>query len=365
MLEFQLNRSAITVGHLESSGFENLLIEQYATSRKVIIVDENTHDTCLEYLITTFSTLEDAEVMLLPAGEENKVMEVCFQVWQALSEYGISRKDLIINLGGGVVTDMGGFLASVFKRGVDFVHIPTSLLGMVDASIGGKTGIDLGPHKNQLGTFTDPVAVFIDPRFLHSLPTEELINGYAEMLKHALIADAAHFVILRNLRPELLPEYDELTTLIAHSVRLKSEIVASDPTEHGLRKLLNFGHTIGHGVEGYFLENEMPVAHGHAVALGILAEAYLSFNAGGLSTEELGQIVGVIVGNFSPLSFSDEAKKRIVALMYHDKKNHDQRIYGVLLQGIGSALWDQEFTEESILGALAFVEECFRAAAEL
>jgi len=349
------------VGNLENTAFQELITTTYENSRKVIIVDENTHDCCLEYVITAFASLEEAEVMLLPAGEENKVMEVCFQVWQALSEYGISRKDLIINLGGGMVTDMGGFMASVFKRGVDFVHIPTSLLGMVDASIGGKTGIDMGPYKNQLGTFADPKAIFIDPRFLHSLPSEEIVNGFAEMMKHALIADADHWIVLQEIRPELLLEQDNLIELIAHSVRIKSEIVEKDPTEKGPRKLLNFGHTIGHGIEGYFLENEAPIAHGHAVALGILTESYLSFKAGGLTSEELSRIISAVVTNFAAVNIDEIARKRILELMYNDKKNSGNRILGVLLQGIGSAVWDQEYQEMDVLEALMFLEDCYQA----
>ena len=361
MLEFQLNNSSISVGNLENTAFQELITTTYENSRKVIIVDENTHDCCLEYVITAFASLEEAEVMLLPAGEENKVMEVCFQVWQALSEYGISRKDLIINLGGGMVTDMGGFMASVFKRGVDFIHIPTSLLGMVDASIGGKTGIDMGPYKNQLGTFADPKAIFIDPRFLHSLPSEEIINGFAEMMKHALIADAEHWTILQEIRPELLLEQDDLIELIANSVRIKSEIVEKDPIEKGPRKLLNFGHTIGHGIEGYFLENEAPIAHGHAVALGILTESYLSFKAGGLTSEELSRIISAVVTNFAAVNIDEIARKRILELMYNDKKNSGNRILGVLLQGIGSAVWDQEYQEMDVLEALMFLEDCYQA----
>ncbi len=360
MLEFQLNNSPIAIGHLENTAFQQLITTTYKNTRKVIIVDENTHDCCLEYVITSFASLEDAEVMLLPAGEENKVMEVCFQVWQALSEYGISRKDLIINLGGGMVTDMGGFIASVFKRGVDFIHIPTSLLGMVDASIGGKTGIDVGPYKNQLGTFADPRAIFIDPRFLFSLPSEEIVNGFAEMMKHALIADAEHWKLLRNIRPDLLLEQDNLTELIAHSVRIKSEIVEKDPTEKGLRKLLNFGHTIGHGIEGFYLESESPIAHGHAVALGILSESYLSFKAGGLTSEELSGIIPMVVTNYPALHSDEGSRKRMLELMYNDKKNSGNRILGVLLNGLGAAVLDQEFKESDILEALMFVEDCYQ-----
>ncbi len=179
----------IEIGSLETSGFTNFIQQRYSDSKIVIMVDENTNDNCLEYLITTFDFLAEAEVMLLPSGEENKVMEVCFQVWEALSDYGIGRRDLVINLGGGVVTDMGGFIASVYKRGVDFIQIPTTLLAMIDASIGGKTGIDLGMYKNQLGVFMNPKAIFIDKIFLETLEPKEVVNGFAEALKHALIKD--------------------------------------------------------------------------------------------------------------------------------------------------------------------------------
>jgi 3-dehydroquinate synthase len=171
----------IEIGDITQSSLETYIAKYYQQSKVVIIVDENTHDCCLEYLLTSFDFLKEAEVVLLPAGEENKVMEVCFQVWEALTEYGIGRNDLILNLGGGVVTDMGGFIASIYKRGIDFIHIPTSLLGMVDASIGGKTGIDLGVYKNQLGVFNQPKAIFIDPIFLATLSDNEKRNGYAEM----------------------------------------------------------------------------------------------------------------------------------------------------------------------------------------
>ena len=179
----------IEIGSLETSGFTNFIQQRYSDSKIVIMVDENTNDNCLEYLITTFDFLAEAEVMLLPSGEENKVMEVCFQVWEALSDYGIGRRDLVINLGGGVVTDMGGFIASVYKRGVDFIQIPTTLLSQVDASVGGKLGIDFQGFKNHLGVFTLPNAVLIDPVFLETLSEREKRSGFAEILKHCLIHD--------------------------------------------------------------------------------------------------------------------------------------------------------------------------------
>lgn len=239
----------IEIETLVNSQFPKLL-DAYDKQKIIIVVDENTHDCCLDYLITYFPKLENAEIMLLPVGEENKVLEICYQVWTALLEYKVGRSDLIINLGGGMVTDIGGFIASVYKRGISFVHIPTTLLGMVDASIGGKTGVDLENVKNVIGSFAQPKAIFIDTAFLETLPGEEIFNGYAEMLKHALILDAKYWDEIKHIQKET-----DLVThaLISHAVQLKLSIVSKDPNETGERKLLNFGHTIGHALESFFL----------------------------------------------------------------------------------------------------------------
>lgn len=333
----------IEFGALQKSSFQQLL-NRYSSAKKVIVVDENTHDNCLEFLITAFEDLTDAEVLLLPAGEENKVMEVCFQVWEALSEYEISRKDLVINLGGGLVTDMGGFIASIYKRGVAFVNIPTSLLGMVDAAVGGKTGIDLGPFKNQLGTFTFPIATYVDTGFLQTLPEEEIWNGYAEMIKHALIKDTNLWKYLKEVNSsEDLQQFE----LIKKSTEIKLSIVESDPVEKGERKLLNFGHTIGHALEGFFLQNEEPIAHGHAVAIGILLESRLSYQLGHLSISELREIE-LVVSNYQQISFEVDDIPSIIQIMKNDKKNADGKIFGVLIEKIGECKYDFAFEEEEI-----------------
>lgn len=336
---------SIEIGPLTESSFQDLLSNKYAHSRKVIMVDENTHDNCLEFLLTAFDDLTDAEVILLPAGEENKVMEVCFQVWNALSDYGIGRNDLIINLGGGVVTDMGGFIAAVYKRGVDMVNIPTSLLGMVDASIGGKTGIDLGSFKNQLGVFKDPEAIFIDPSFLHTLPENEAWNGFAEILKHALIADSSLWAKIKNYR-----SIDEVYTsdLIEAGISIKLKTVLNDPFEKGERKLLNFGHTIGHAIEGCMLETESPVSHGHAVAIGILLECKLSANRGVLSQMEFAQIEETIKALYVPIELDEEQKEIVLELMKNDKKNSEGKIKGILIHSIGHCTFDEVFEVEEM-----------------
>lgn len=347
--------SRLEFGGIERSSFVSILKKEYANSKKVIIVDENTHDYCLEYLITTFEELKEAEIMLLPAGENNKVMEVCFQVWNALTEYEIGRKDLVINLGGGVVTDMGGFIAAIYKRGVDFIHIPTSLLGMIDASIGGKTGIDLGVYKNQLGVFAEPKKVFIDPVFLETLPPNELWNGYAEILKHALITDRTYWDKLRKVNSE--EELKDLE-LIEKAARIKEEIVLLDPTENGERKLLNFGHTIGHAIEGFLLEREEMIAHGHAIAIGMLMESRLSNQIGVLSDDDLGEIHQVL-SQFPLVSLSEEDIDQLIAIMRNDKKNREGMIKGVLIIEIGKCDYDFTYDEKvlrSVLNSLVNFE---------
>lgn len=351
--QIQATEYTIEVGPLVDSSFANLLADAYANSKKVILVDENTHDECLEYLLTSFDGLEEAEVMLLLAGEENKVMEVCFQVWEALSEYGVGRRDLIINLGGGVVTDMGGFIASIYKRGVDFIHIPTSLLGMVDASIGGKTGIDMGMYKNQLGVFSNPIRVFVDLGFLHSLPSQELINGYAEMIKHGLIADEIHWNNIKNVNPLK----DELmVSWIVESIEIKNKLVLADPLEKNVRKKLNFGHTFGHAFEGMALTWENSIPHGYAVALGMLAEAYISKERQLLTVESFEEIKSTICSRFEILNFSKEIVSPLFELMKNDKKNFDQKVKCVLLSGIGTSEIDQEITKEDVLKVIQYFD---------
>lgn len=358
MKQFQIEENSIEISRLEESSLRDLLTVRYANSRKIIMVDENTHDNCLDYLLTTFTELEKAEVMLLPAGEENKVLEVCFQVWEAMSEYGIVRSDLIINLGGGVVTDMGGFIASVFKRGIDFIHIPTSLLGMVDAAIGGKTGIDLGSYKNQIGTFEHPKAVYIDPAFLHTLPEEQLVSGYAEMLKHGLIADKRLWELFHTLDPIRLIENEHLIDVIARSVDLKVGIVNEDPKEKYQRKALNFGHTIGHGIEGFCLQNE-PITHGHAVALGMMAESYLSLKRSLITEREYMEITTYLSQIYDYLVLTEDAKKEVIHLIQNDKKNDNQGIRCVLLNGIGAVKIDEIITDKEVHDALTSIDNVF------
>lgn len=338
---------SVEIGSLEQSTFASLL-DEYKEHRIIIMVDENTHDNCLEHLITSFNQLEQAEIILLPIGEENKVIEVCYQVWQAFTEYGFGRKDLVINVGGGVVTDMGGFIASIFKRGMTFVNIPTTLLGMVDASIGGKTGIDMDNFKNQLGTFSHPKIIFIDTRFLQTLPEEEIFNGYAEMLKHSLIQDKNLWDKIKTIHSE-----EELTKeeVIYSSVKIKTDIIDQDPKEGGLRKILNFGHTIGHGLESYFLD-KTPISHGHAVALGMCAESYISWKQNRISKDEFLEIEKTITASFPMISLDANDVEKVIEFMHHDKKNESGKILCSLLNGIGNCDYNIEISAKESGDAL-------------
>ena len=353
MRQIQAENYSIEIGSLVDSSFQDVLIGRYKDSNKVILVDENTHDCCLEYLLTNFEELKDAEVMLLPVGEENKVMEVCFQVFEALSEYQIGRKDLVINLGGGVVSDMGGFIASIYKRGIDFINIPTSLLAMVDASIGGKTGIDLGSYKNQLGTFTNPKALFIDVSFLQTLPAEEVVNGYAEMLKHALIFDSAYWEELISIA-----SMDDLLNegMIEKSIHLKNKVVLADPLEKDNRKKLNFGHTIGHAIEGFMLDKKT-VSHGHAVGIGMLAESYLSYKREVLNEKDWIQIEKVLTTVFPKIIFEEEDILKMISLMRNDKKNFEGQIKCCVLAEIGKCIYDQNVGEKELIEVFTYLLE--------
>ena len=340
----------IEIGPLSDSSLSKVLAS-YNGNNIIIVVDENTHDLCLEYLITSFPALEKSEIILLPNGEENKVMEICMQVWNAFSEYGFGRKDLVLNLGGGMVTDMGGFLASVFKRGMRFIHVPTSLLAMVDASIGGKNGIDLGPYKNQLGTIVKAKNVFIDNAFLQTLPEKEFYNGYAEMLKYGLVYDQHLFDELKDFKTE--EDFNRLD-IIERCVKIKVSISDGDLFERGERKLLNFGHTFGHAIEGYKLNSD-PISHGHAVGIGMCAESYVSMQRGLLSKDEFYELQALLVKTYPFLTFSDDCIQKIIGIMYNDKKNESGKIFSVLLESIGKGSYHNELSEKEIREALLHI----------
>jgi 3-dehydroquinate synthase len=307
----------------------------------------------MEDFISSFGALHEAEIIQLPAGEENKALDICQHVWSALSEYEIGRNDLIINFGGGVITDMGGFIAATVKRGLSFINVPSTLLSQVDASVGGKTGVDLGPYKNQIGVFADADFVFIDARYLTTLPSIELESGYAEMLKHGLIADASYWEKLKSIDPTSNSE--ALLETIHHSVAIKRQIVLEDHLEKGERKNLNFGHTIGHAIEGYCLASDTIIPHGYAVAWGMLAESFISVKMNLLNQFDFEEINATIRNGYPRLEIAISAIDQIKPLLLNDKKNVNGEIAFTLLTAIGNAIYNQKVEDHLVSEALEFI----------
>ena len=337
-----------------SEGLTSLVqqLNKHEYSSLFVLVDENTEQHCLTRFLA-HTELNPTSVLVMQAGEENKHLSTCEKLWNELSSLGADRNSALINLGGGVVTDLGGFVACTFKRGIDFYNIPTTLLSMVDASVGGKTGIDLGALKNQIGVIQEPQQVVIDSQWLSTLPLEEVRSGFAEMLKHGLIADANYWGKLKglvNLTPEVLSPY------IKPSVAVKSEVVQEDPYEKGLRKILNFGHTLGHAIESYFLvtPSKQRLLHGEAIAIGMVLEAYLSIECCGLSPEEAKEIKLVFQQFYPQVEIKEEDVEAILALLRHDKKNKAGRINFVLITKIGIPAIDVQVPQELFQKAFDF-----------
>jgi 3-dehydroquinate synthase len=305
-----------------------------------MIVDENTLEHCYPVFCSKVETSLEIEVIQIEAGETNKNIETCSGVWNALSELNADRKCLVINIGGGVVTDLGGFVASTYKRGVNYINVPTSLLAMVDASVGGKTGVDLGNLKNQIGVINTSEMVLIDTAFLSTLPQNEMRSGLAEMLKHGLIQDEQYWNKMIDLSK--LTSSD-LNGLIYESVVIKNNVVTQDPKEEGLRKALNFGHTLGHAIESYYLENESKTTllHGEAVAIGMVLACYISTKLTNFSMDTCNSIKQTILDTYEKVTFETEDLDPIIELMKFDKKNSHGNINFVLLNAIGKTVIDQ------------------------
>ncbi|AZB11445.1 3-dehydroquinate synthase [Chryseobacterium sp. G0162] len=329
----------------------NDFLHEKTFSKIFILVDENTHEYCLPVLLGNMETDLGFEILEIEAGEEMKNIQTANQLWEILTEMQADRKALVINLGGGVITDMGGFVASTYKRGIQFINIPTTLLSMCDASIGGKTGIDLMHYKNMVGTFAFPEQIFIYPKFLETLPFKELRSGFAEMLKHGLIADKAHWnqlIQINKLDVEAVSPY------IQNSMDIKQDVVEKDFHESNIRKTLNFGHTIGHAVESLCLQQGNPILHGEAVAMGMISEAHLAFLENLISEEDSTMIIENIQRYYPYLDISDFKDEDITALLLNDKKNVDSKINFSLLTGIGSCNYDHQCSQKNILKAIHF-----------
>lgn len=311
-----------------------------------VLVDENTRRFCYDKIKNKLPTHQVIEV---PSGEENKNLVTCQSLWQQFTEFGFDRHSLIIIAGGGVLGDMGGFCAATFKRGIDFMLLPTTLLAQVDASIGGKLGVDFGPYKNHIGVFQQPISTQIATHFLETLPFRELRSGFAEVIKHCLIADKKMWGIIekRSMADQDWPK------LVKHSVKIKSEVVKKDPTEKGLRKVLNFGHTIGHAVEGHFLTTGNRLFHGEAIAAGMIMESYLAASKKLLNNDDLRSISNYILSVFGHVELSDDTW---MPLIRQDKKNKGNKILMALPKGIGKAVWDVPVSEKEIRDAMDYYQ---------
>ena len=329
----------------------NQFLSEKSFSKIFILVDENTHEYCLPVLLGNLETEISFEILEVEPGEEMKNIQTANHLWEILTEMQADRNALIINLGGGVITDLGGFVASTYKRGIQFINIPTTLLSMCDASIGGKTGIDLMHYKNMVGTFSFPEQIFVYPQFLQTLPYQELRSGFAEMLKHGLIADRSHWENLIQIK-EL--SVDAVLPHIETSMDIKQEVVEKDFHEKNVRKTLNFGHTIGHAIESLCLEKETPILHGEAVALGMICETHLSFLEGLLSKADSDLIITNVQKYYSMIDLNEFKDEDIFSLLLNDKKNLDEKINFSLLSGIGSCVFNHECKTENIQKSLNF-----------
>ena len=336
-------------------GWEVLLnyLHEQKGSKVFILTDENTKRQCLPYFLEKISLELTPEILTIPAGEAFKNIPTCLNVWNTLSEKGADRNTIIINLGGGVVTDLGGFIASTFKRGLRFINIPTSLLAMVDASVGGKNGVDLGHIKNQIGVIALPEMVLLDIEFLKTLPKEHITSGLAEMLKHGLIYSKEYWERIKDV--DFLNEV-EFEKLIWDSVEIKKEIVTKDPLEKNLRKTLNFGHTLGHAIESYFLESDQKqtLLHGEAVAIGIILATYISAESIGFPNETLNDVAKTILNHFPKQEFSKNDIEAVINLMVFDKKNRNGKVLFVLLEDIGKHKIDCEVDNKLIYSAFDY-----------
>lgn len=339
--------------HFNENAFQalNNHLSEKKYSTIFILVDENTHELCLPNFMAEINGDYQFEIIEIESGEINKNIETCVGVWEALSELGADRKSVMINLGGGVLTDMGGFIASTFKRGIDFINVPTTLLSMVDASVGGKTGIDLGSLKNQIGVINQPVMVLVVPDFIDTLENRQVISGFAEMLKHGLIQDTTYWEALKKAKG-----LEDMKKHILTSIQIKNKVVLQDPTEQNIRKILNYGHTLGHAIESYFLESDSKemLLHGEAIAIGMILEAYLSNKLLELSDEFLADIKSTFLNRYNKVEFSDKDIENILKLMKYDKKNSHGKVNFVLLKSIGNPKYDIEIPIELFPEAFAY-----------
>lgn len=320
-----------------------------------VLTDETTRRLCWP-LVSRIAVMQDATLITIGATDDNKTLESLCYVWDSLQQGGVTRHSLMVNLGGGMVTDLGGFAASTFKRGFPYINVPTTLLSMVDASVGGKTGINYGGLKNEIGVFSLPFEVILDTCFLRTLDAQNIASGYAEMLKHGLISDTQSWAELLNFDLGDA-DLDLLQTLVLKSVQVKEKVVEQDPTEKGIRKSLNLGHTVGHAFESLAMEQNRTVLHGYAVAWGLICELYLSVALCGFPVDKMRQTVRYIRQWYGNLGITCKDYEHLYELMKHDKKNMGDTINFALLGEVGDIRLDQHASKELLFEALDFYRE--------
>lgn len=324
--------------------------ESTTYDRIMVLCDENTRKHCVPLLT---NLIPHFQIIEIASGETHKNWETCMQIWEALVANHFTRNSLLINVGGGVITDMGGFAASVYKRGIKCIQIPTSLLAMVDASIGAKTGIDFQDIKNTLGTFYEAELTIIDPIFLQTLDQRHLISGYAEMLKHGLIADKNYFHQLLEYSFENTMDWP---SLIQQSLHIKSTIVAQDPTEKGLRKTLNFGHTIGHAIESYYLQKDYALLHGEAILYGMIAALFLGAKKFNYTSTYISALENITKKHLGTAKIKIDITQ-VMKYIQQDKKNKGDQFLLVLLDAENQILYDIPCSQNEIIEALNYLHD--------
>lgn len=338
--------------HFDEKGYQelNALIQEKKYSSIFVLVDENSHEHCYPRFIQQLQTTAPIEIIEIESGEENKNLDTCIGVWNALTDLNADRKSLLITVGGGVITDLGGFVASAYKRGIDFVNIPTTLLSMVDASVGGKTGVDLGVLKNQIGLFANPEMVLIDARYLETVIPREIRSGVAEIIKYGLTYDASLYQTIKE-NPGV-----NINQLIHRSIEIKNEVVLEDPKENHLRKILNFGHTIGHAIESYFLESDEKekLTHGEAIAIGMVAECYLSTKLFNFPQNTLENVKELVLKIYGKVEILEHDIIGILDYLKHDKKNVSGQVNFVLLDNLEQTKIDAKASNELIVESIRY-----------
>jgi len=338
--------------HINNWTYFESYVRSLNISNIFILTDENTEKYCLGYLLEYID--REVHIIRIPSGEHNKNIQTCQHVWTRLLQNGADRHSLMINLGGGVIGDLGGFCAATYMRGIRFLQVPTTLLSQVDASVGGKLGVDLMGFKNMVGLIQDPSAVFIFTEFLNTLPADQMKSGYAELLKHGLIADKESWQQLSQKNIIAGLDYENL---VYDSVLIKKNVTEKDPTEKGLRKILNFGHTIGHAVESYWMDSSTPLLHGEAIAIGMVSEAYLSYRIGNISEVDLFQIRNSLLRIYGHHPKFVKPTADILKIMKGDKKNVNGDIRFALLESVGKACFDIQVDADTIADSFVFYKE--------